>query len=106
MGRLKPLFTGSEWNFKLIEKVDQAIKKIATEELGLDPYPAQIEIISSDQMLELYSATGLPMMYPHWSFGKHYLRDEYQYRKGMQGLAYEIVINSTHVLRTSWKKTP
>lgn len=91
---MKPLFTGNEWSFSLIEKVDQAIKKIATDELGLDPYPAQIEIISSDQMLELYSSTGLPMNYGHWSFGKRYLRDEYQYRKGMSGLAYEIVINS------------
>ena len=30
----------------------------------------------------------------HWSFGKHFARDEALYRTGRQGLAYEIVINS------------
>ena len=33
-------------------------------------------------------------MYPHWSFGKHFVREEKAYRKGYSGLAYEIVINS------------
>jgi spore cortex formation protein SpoVR/YcgB (stage V sporulation) len=33
-------------------------------------------------------------MYRHWSFGKHFLYHERLYRKGAQGLAYEIVINS------------
>ena len=32
-------------------------------------------------------------MYRHWSFGKHFARDEALYRRA-QGLAYEIVINS------------
>jgi spore cortex formation protein SpoVR/YcgB (stage V sporulation) len=34
-------------------------------------------------------------MYSHWSFGKHFARDESLYRQGYQGLAYEIVINSS-----------
>ena len=33
-------------------------------------------------------------MYQHWSFGKHFLREEHLYRKGRRGLAYELVINS------------
>jgi stage V sporulation protein R len=36
----------------------------------------------------------MPLMYKHWSFGKHFVRDEQLYRKGYRGLAYEIVINS------------
>ena len=32
--------------------------------------------------------------YPHWSYGKEFIRNEQAYRRGMQGLAYEIVINS------------
>ena len=38
--------------------------------------------------------TDLPVGYPHWSYGKEFIRNEQAYRRGMQGLAYEIVINS------------
>jgi len=33
-------------------------------------------------------------MYRHWSFGKHFAREEALYRKGARALAYELVINS------------
>ena len=36
----------------------------------------------------------MPQFYRHWSFGKQFVRNETLYRKGWQGLAYEIVINS------------
>ena len=45
-------------------------------------------------MLESYTSIGMPIMYDHWSFGQQYINEEYSYRKGMRGLAYEIVINS------------
>ena len=63
-------------------------------EYGLDTYPNQIEIITSEQMLDAYASSGLPVGYPHWSYGKEFIRNEQAYRRGMQGLAYEIVINS------------
>ena len=63
-------------------------------EFGLDTYPNQIEIITSEQMLDAYASSGLPIGYPHWSYGKEFIRNEQAYRRGMQGLAYEIVINS------------
>ena len=56
--------------------------------------PNQMEIISSEQMLDAYSSIGMPLMYRHWSFGKHFVYEEQLYRKGRRGLAYEIVINS------------
>ena len=37
-------------------------------------------------------------MYQHWSFGKRFAYHETLYRKGLQGLAYEIVINSNPVI--------
>ena len=89
-----PLFDGPEWTFELLEKARCAIEGIALNDLGLDVYPNQIEIISAEQMLDAYSCVGLPLMYHHWSFGKHFARDEALYRTGRQGLAYEIVINS------------
>jgi stage V sporulation protein R len=61
---------------------------------GLDTYPNLIEIITSEQMLDAYASNGLPVGYPHWSYGKEFIRNEQAYKRGMQGLAYEIVINS------------
>ena len=88
------LFEGSDWNFELLERTYHAIEDIALNDLGLDVYPNQVEIISSEQMLDAYSSIGMPLMYQHWSFGKRFVHDEQMYRKGYQGLAYEIVINS------------
>lgn len=89
-----PLFDGPEWDFDTLSTVYAAIEKIALGELGLDPYPTQIEVITSEQMLDGYASTGLPLMYRHWSFGKRFAYEENMYRKGLKGLAYEIVINS------------
>jgi stage V sporulation protein R len=88
------LFETGEWNFDTLKRTYDAIEQIAIGEMGLDPYPNQIELISSEQMLDAYSSIGMPIFYHHWSFGKRFARDEAMYRKGYSGLAYEIVINS------------
>jgi spore cortex formation protein SpoVR/YcgB (stage V sporulation) len=90
----KLLFDGPEWNFDTLDKIFDAVRDIGENELGLDPYRTQIEVITSEQMLDAYASTGMPLFYKHWSFGKEYARNEALYRKGWQGLAYEIVINS------------
>lgn len=89
----KPISTGSEWNFELIEKYDKAIAAIA-EEYRLDTYPNQIEVISSEQMMDAYASVGMPIGYHHWTYGKQFLNTEQSYKRGQMGLAYEIVINS------------
>jgi stage V sporulation protein R len=85
---------GADWDFDLLERYDTEISRIARE-YGLDTYPNQIEVITSEQMLDAYASSGLPVGYPHWSYGKEFIRNEQAYRRGMQGLAYEIVINSS-----------
>ena len=88
------LYEGAEWDFNTLMRVHDACAEIAGEELGLDWYPNRIEVISAEQMLDAYASTGLPLFYRHWSFGKHFAQHEALYRKGLRGLAYEIVINS------------
>lgn len=90
----KPLYVGSEWNVELIDTLWKNIEHIGRTKFGLDPYPAQLEIISSEQMLDNYSTIAMPNMYKHWSFGKSFIQNERQYNKGQQGLAYEVVINT------------
>lgn len=91
---MKPLFTSSEWTEELIAKTWKVIDKIAKEEFNLDYYPEQIELITSEQMLDAYSSAAMPVTYNHWSFGKSFLQNEDGYKKGRQGLAYEVVINT------------
>src|SRR5690606_7243604 len=93
LGRARPISEGSEWTFELIQRYDEAISQVAGE-FGLDTYPNQIEVITSEQMLDAYASAGLPIGYPHWSYGKEFIRNEQFYKRGAQGLAYEIVINS------------
>lgn len=89
------LYQGADWDYDKIKRVYDAIETIAFKEMGLSTYPNQIEVITAEQMLDAYSSIGMPLMYKHWSFGKHFARDEMLYRKGLRGLAYEIVINSS-----------
>jgi stage V sporulation protein R len=88
-----PIAEGSEWTFEHLENYESEIARIA-ERFRLDTYPNQIEIISSEQMMDAYSSTGMPVGYHHWSFGKQWLSTEQKYRAGHMGLAYELVINS------------
>lgn len=83
----------SEWDMQTIKAYDEAIGEIARD-YGLETYPNQIEIISSEQMLDAFCANGMPIGYSHWSFGKKLLRLEKEYKRGHMSLAYEIVINS------------
>ncbi|PDT15111.1 SpoVR family protein [Rhizobium sp. J15] len=89
------LFEGADWDFTTLQRIHDACEDIALGELGLDVYPNQIEVITSEQMLDAYSSTGMPLFYRHWSFGKHFAHHEAFYRRGMRDLAYEIVINSS-----------
>ncbi len=93
MKQREPISTGSEWTFELIQKYDEEIARVAAH-YGLDTYPNQIEVITSEQMMDAYSSVGMPLNYNHWSFGKQFVSTEQQYKRGQMGLAYEIVINS------------
>mgnify|MGYP000002584107 CR=1 FL=1 len=89
----EPLSDGPEWTFDLLEQYQGEIRRVA-EYYRLDTYPNQIEIITSEQMLDAYSSVGMPINYHHWSFGKKFIESEQNYKRGYMGLAYEIVINS------------
>lgn len=89
----QPISIGSEWSFELLEAYEREFGRLA-EHYRLDTYPNQIEVISSEQMMDAYASVGMPINYHHWSFGKHFINVEQNYRRGNMGLAYELVINS------------
>jgi len=83
-----------DWSFDKIEDIYLEIQKVA-DEFGMNYYPNQLEIISSEQMLDAYSSVGLPIYYHHWSYGERFIKELEAYKRGRMGLAYEIVINSS-----------
>ncbi|MBF8999993.1 MULTISPECIES: SpoVR family protein [Vibrio] len=89
----KMLPDGPDWTFDLLEKYHKEIRRVA-EHYRLDTYTNQIEVITSEQMMDAYSSIGMPINYNHWSFGKKFIQTEQGYKHGQMGLAYEIVINS------------
>tara|TARA_B100000131_G_scaffold320534_1_gene368899 strand:+ start:1408 stop:2835 length:1428 start_codon:yes stop_codon:yes gene_type:complete len=74
--------------------LDEAIEKLTVdaEEIGLEYFPINFEIVPIDVMLEVMSY-GLPTRARHWSYGKSY---EYQKINGEMGFSkvYEIVLNN------------
>ncbi len=50
--KTKLLFEGSSWDFDTMRRTYDAIEDIALNDLGLDVYPNQIEILASEQMLD------------------------------------------------------
>ena len=88
-----PLPSPSDWTFELVEQYHEVIRQTA-ERYGLDTYPNQLEVITSEQMMDAYASVGMPVNYRHWSYGKEFIATERHYKRGQMGLAYEIVINS------------
>jgi stage V sporulation protein R len=91
----KPLSDGPSWTFDDIRAYMDVLGELAESEFGLDTYSNQIEIVSSEQMLDAYAFNGLPSCYHHWRYGKHYSQTQGAYQKGLTNLAYELVINSS-----------
>jgi stage V sporulation protein R len=88
------LYAGTDWDFSTLQRSYDAIERIGCEELGLEVYPNRIEVITAEQMLDVYTAHGMPLTYRHWSYGKRFLQHESSYKRGYSSLAYEVVINS------------
>ena len=69
----------SEWTFEFLQQYDEAIAEIA-QEYKLDTFPVQLEVISTEQMMDVYSTVGMPLGYNHWSFGKQFVNIEKSYK--------------------------
>lgn len=87
----------SEWTLDDLERWDERIKE-KVEEFGLDCYPQEFEVCDQQAMLGYMAYHGMPSHYPHWSYGKSYEQTKMMYDYGVQGLPYELVINSSPCL--------
>lgn len=91
---MKTIDSNQHWTMDQIYDVFDECATIGHDELKLDWYPNQFEIVNFNNMLDVYSSVGMPVMYNHWSFGKSYAQNTNLYKQGRMGLALEMVLNS------------
>ena len=57
-----------EWTFELIDAYHAEIDRVAR--VRARHLPDQVELITSEQMMDAYSSVRMPVNYHHWSFGR------------------------------------
>jgi len=83
----------STWKVDDLKAWDDKICNIA-KKYGLDWYPLSYEICDYYEMIGHMAYHGMPSHYNHWSYGKSFERTHFYYNAGMEGLPYELIINS------------
>jgi stage V sporulation protein R len=76
-----------------LQRWDEHIRELA-DAYGLDCYPQEFEVCDHNEMIGYMAYSGMPSHYPHWSYGKSFEKMKTLYDHGVQGLPYEMVINS------------
>ncbi len=88
---------GSDYSMHDLLQYNSRIEEMVLD-AGLNIYPQEFEICSYEDMLGYEAYAGMPVRYPHWSFGKAYERKKTYYRYNLTGLPYEMVINANPCL--------
>jgi stage V sporulation protein R len=83
----------AEWTFNDLEKFDSRICDIA-KDYNLDWFPIMYETCDYYEMIGHMAYHGMPSHYGHWSYGKSFEQTHQRYNLGMEGLPYELIINS------------
>ncbi len=83
----------SDWTLRDLESWDARIRE-RVEAFGLDCFAQEFELCDQEAMLGYMAYHGMPAHYPHWSYGKAFEQIKTMYDYGVQGLPYEMVINS------------
>jgi len=74
-------------------KIENRINQIVTEELKLNCYPIEFDVIPAQKMLEVM-AYNIPTNISNWKYGREYEREKTIYEHSGRSLPYEVVINS------------
>jgi stage V sporulation protein R len=94
-----------DWTVDDLEAWDDRIQGLASN-YDLDWYPIVYEICDYYDMIGHMSYHGMPSHYSHWSFGKSFERTHQMYNLGMQGLPYELIINSNPSIAYLMRENP
>lgn len=94
-----------EWSLEDLKKWDDKITDFA-KNYGLNWYPIVYETCDYYEMIGNMSYHGMPTHYSHWSFGKSFERTHQMYNAGVEGLPYELIINSNPSISYLMRENP
>jgi len=95
----------SDWTLKDLKIWDDKICELAKSQ-GLDWFPINYEVCDYYEMIGHMSYHGMPSHYQHWSYGKSFERTHQMYNFGMEGLPYELIINSNPSIAYLMRENP
>jgi stage V sporulation protein R len=88
-----------------LNKWDHEICELSKDN-NLDWFPISYEICDYYEMIGHMSYHGMPTHYAHWSFGKSFERTHQMYNLGLEGLPYELIINSNPSIAYLMRQNP
>mgnify|MGYP001294165420 CR=1 FL=1 len=94
-----------DWDFETLKEWDDKICELALKR-GLDWFPISYEVCDYFSMIGHMSYHGMPTHYGHWSYGKAFERTHTMYNMGMEGLPYELIINSNPSIAYLMRENP
>ena len=94
-----------DWKLSDLKHWDDTICEIA-KGYGLDWHPISYEVCDYYEMIGHMAYHGMPSHYNHWSYGKSFERTHFFYNKGMEGLPYELIINSNPSIAYLMEQNP
>jgi stage V sporulation protein R len=95
----------TDWTVSELEEWDKKIVEIATN-YGLDWFEIDYEVCDYYDMIGNMSYVGMPSHYRHWSYGKSFEKTHQMYNKGLEGLPYEMIINSDPSIAYLMRENP
>jgi stage V sporulation protein R len=95
----------SDWIFSDLEEWDDRICELGRKN-NLDWFPIIYEVCDYYEMIGHMSYHGMPVHYRHWSYGKSFERTHQMYNLGMEGLPYELIINSNPSIAYLMRQNP
>ena len=95
-----------DYNADDLREWDEKIMEISRGKMRLDPFEISYEIVDYYTMISAMAYHGLPTHYAHWSFGKSFERTHQMYNLGMEGLPYEMIINSDPSIAYLMRENP
>lgn len=95
----------ADWKIEDLREWDDKICELA-KSYGLDWFPITYEVCDYFEMIGHMSYHGMPSHYNHWSFGKSFERTHMMYNAGLEGLPYELIINSNPSIAYLMEQNP
>ena len=94
-----------EYTLDTLTHWDEKICEIGKKH-GLDWYEISYETLDYFSMIGAMAYHGLPTHFDHWSYGKTFESTLHRYNLGMEGLPYELIINSNPSIAYLMRENP